>query len=66
MATAVEKQKKASLIPVMGSFGPNAAVVKLGLSKLGICDPTVAAPLRLESDQEDKILAWMRRVGLEV
>jgi 4-hydroxy-tetrahydrodipicolinate synthase len=66
MATAVEKQKKASLIPMMGSFGPNAAVVKLGLSKLGICDPTVAAPLRLESDQEDKILAWMRRVGLEV
>lgn len=63
---AVAFQKKTSLIPMMGSFGPNAAVVKFGLNKLGICGPTVAAPFVLPSGQDDKILAWMKRIGLEV
>ena len=66
MATAVELQKKASLIPMMGGFGPNSAVVKFGLNKLGICGPTVAAPFSLAAGQDEKILAWMRRIGLEV
>lgn len=64
-AAAIELQKKASLIPMMGSFGPNAAVVKFGLSKLGICGPTVAAPFCLPAGQDDKILAWMKRVGID-
>ena len=63
---AVEMQKKVSLIPMMGSFGPNAAVVKFGLNKLGICGPTVAAPFILPPGQDDKILAWMKRIGIEV
>jgi 4-hydroxy-tetrahydrodipicolinate synthase len=63
---AVEMQKKTSLIPMMGGFGPNAAVVKFGLNKLGICGPTVAAPFSLAAGQDEKILAWMRRIGLEV
>ena len=63
---AIALQKKVSLIPMMGSFGPNAAVVKFGLSKLGICDPTVAAPFILPPGQDDKILAWMKRIGIEV
>lgn len=62
---AVALQKKTSLIPLMGSFGPNAAVVKFGLSKLGICGPTVAAPFVLPPGQDDKILAWMKRIGIE-
>lgn len=66
METARQLQKKVSLIPMMGGFGPNAAVVKFGLNKLGVCGPTVAAPLSLPAGQEDKILSWMRRVGLEV
>ena len=66
MTTAVELQKKASLIPMMGGFGPNAAVVKFGLNKLGICGPTVAAPFSLAAGQDEKILAWMRRIGLEI
>lgn len=66
MTAAVEMQKKTSLIPMMGGFGPNAAVVKFGLNKLGICGPTVAAPFNLAAGQDEKILAWMRRIGLEV
>ena len=63
--SAIEMQKKVSLIPMMGSFGPNAAVVKFGLNRLGICGPTVAAPFCLPPGQEDKILAWMKRVGID-
>jgi len=66
MTAAVEMQKKTSLIPMMGGFGPNAAVVKFGLNKLGVCGPTVAAPFSLAAGQDEKILAWMRRIGLEV
>ena len=66
MTAAVEMQKKTSLIPMMGGFGPNAAVVKFGLNKLGVCGPTVAAPFNLAAGQDEKILAWMRRIGLEV
>lgn len=66
LAGAIELQKKASLIPMMGGFGPNAAVIKLGLSKLGICDATVSAPLGMAAGQEEKIFAWMRRLGLKV
>jgi len=66
VTTALELQKKTSLIPMMGGFGPNAAVVKFGLNKLGICGPTVAAPFSLTPGQDDKILAWMRRIGIEV
>ena len=64
-AAALEMQKKVSLIPMMGSFGPNAAVVKFGLNKLGICGPTVAAPFCLAAGQDDKILAWMKRIGID-
>lgn len=63
---AMELQKKASLIPMMGGFGPNAAVVKFGLNKLGICGPTVAAPFSLAEGQDEKILAWMRRIGIDI
>ena len=66
MTAAVEMQKKTSLIPMMGGFGPNAAVVKFGLNTLGVCGPTVAAPFSLAAGQDEKILAWMRRIGLEV
>ena len=66
MTAAVEMQKKTSLIPMMGGFGPNAAVVKFGLNKLVVCGPTVAAPFSLAAGQDEKILAWMRRIGLEV
>jgi 4-hydroxy-tetrahydrodipicolinate synthase len=65
-AAAVGLQKKASLIPVMVSFGPAAAVIKFGLNRLGLCGPTVTAPLALPGGQEEKILAWMRQVGLEL
>jgi dihydrodipicolinate synthase/N-acetylneuraminate lyase len=63
---AVALQKKASLIPLMGGFGPNSAVVKLGLEKLGVCGRTATAPLGLAPGQEEKIYAWMRSLGLEV
>ncbi|SDF48745.1 dihydrodipicolinate synthase family protein [Sporolituus thermophilus] len=68
LAEALRLQKIASLIPLMGGFGANAAVIKFGLSRLGICGPTVSAPLGLAGGPEihDKILAWMRRLGLEV
>jgi 4-hydroxy-tetrahydrodipicolinate synthase len=66
MAAAIAIQKKVSLLTLMPGFGPNAAVVKFGLNKLGICDPTVTAPMSLAAGQDDKILAWMRRVGLDV
>ena len=63
---AVALQHKASLISLMGGFGPNSAVIKLGLDKLGICGKTVSEPLGLPPSQEEKIFAWMRRLGLEV
>jgi len=66
MPAAATLQKKISLIPLMGGFGPNAAVIKFGLNKLGICGPTVTAPMGLAAGQEEKIFAWMRRIGLEV
>lgn len=66
MAAAIASQKKASLIPLMGGFGSAAAVIKFGLSKLGVCSSTLSAPLSLAAGQEEKILAWMGRVGLEV
>ena len=65
LSRAVALQKKASLIPLMGGFGPNAAVVKLGLERLGVCGRTATAPMGLPPGQEDKIFAWMRRLGLE-
>ena len=64
MAAAVALQKRISLIPLMGGFGPNAAVIKFGLHKLGVCGPTVTAPMGLAGGQEDKMVAWMRKVGL--
>ena len=64
LQAAVALQKKASLIPLMGGFGPNSAVIKLGLARLGICGPDVTAPLALPPGQEEKIFAWMRRLGL--
>jgi dihydrodipicolinate synthase/N-acetylneuraminate lyase len=64
MVTAIALQKKLSLIPLMSGFGPNAAVIKFGLSKLGVCGPTVTAPMCLPSGQEEKIVDWMRRVGI--
>jgi 4-hydroxy-tetrahydrodipicolinate synthase len=66
MESAISLQKMASLIPLMGGFGPNSAVIKFGLDKLGVCGPTVSAPLSLPPGQDEKILAWMRRLGLEV
>ena len=63
---AVALQKTASLIPLMGGFGPNAAVIKWGLNRLGVCGTTVSAPLGLPPAQEEKMAAWMRRLGLEV
>ncbi len=66
LASAIALQKKASLIPLMGGFGPNSAVIKFGLNKLGICETTVTAPSGLPPGQEEKMLAWMRRLGLDV
>ena len=66
MPAAIALQKKISLIPLMGGFGPNAAVIKFCLHKLGVCGPTVTAPMGLAAGQEEKIFAWMRRIGLEV
>jgi 4-hydroxy-tetrahydrodipicolinate synthase len=66
MTAAVALQKKASLIPLMGGFGPPAAVIKFGLSRLGLCGPTVTAPLALGGGQEEKILAWIRQMGLNL
>ena len=63
---AVALQKRASLIPLMGGFGPNSAVIKLGLEKLGICGATVTAPLGLAPGQEERIFAWMRSLGLDL
>lgn len=63
---AIELQKKVSLIPMMGTFGPNSAVVKFGLNKLGICGTTVAAPAALSNGNETKIIDWMARVGIQV
>ncbi len=66
MKTASALQKKASLIPLMAQFGGNAAVIKFGLSALGICGPTVSAPMGLAPGQDEKIFAWMHRLGIEV
>ncbi len=66
LPAALDLQKRASLIPLMGGFGPAPAVIKLVLSKLGICDATVSAPLGLAPGQEDKIFAWARKLGIEV
>ena len=63
---AISIQKKVSLLTLMSGFGPNAAVIKFGLSRMGICGPTVSAPMGLAAGQDDKIVFWMRRVGLEV
>ena len=65
-AAALELQKRVSLIPLMGGFGPNSAVVKIGLAKQGICGTTITAPLAIAAGQEEKIYAWMRQVGLSV
>ena len=65
-AAALELQKRVSLIPLMGAFGPNSAVVKIGLAKQGICGTTITAPLAIAAGQEEKIYAWMRQVGLSV
>jgi 4-hydroxy-tetrahydrodipicolinate synthase len=64
--SAIALQKLASLIPLMGGFGPNSAVIKLGLNRLGVCGMTVSTPLGLPPGQEEKIFAWMRRLGLEL
>jgi 4-hydroxy-tetrahydrodipicolinate synthase len=66
MEAAIAIQKRLSLITLMGGFGPNAAVIKFGLHRLGICGPTVTAPMGLAGGQEEKIVAWMRRVGLDI
>jgi 4-hydroxy-tetrahydrodipicolinate synthase len=63
---AAALQRKASLIPLMAQFGANAPVIKFGLSALGICGPTVTAPLGLAAGQEEKIYAWMRSLGIEI
>ncbi|HMM21840.1 MAG TPA: dihydrodipicolinate synthase family protein [Selenomonadales bacterium] len=65
LAAAVALQKRASHIPLMGSFGPAAAVIKHGLSRLGICGPTVSAPLAVAAGQEEKIAAWMQQLGID-
>lgn len=64
-AAAVALQKQVSLFALMGGFGPNSAVIKFGLNKMGICGATVTAPLALNPGQEEKILAWMGRLGLQ-
>ena len=66
MPAAIELQKKASLIPLIATFGNNAAVIKFGLNKMGICGTTVTAPLALNPGQDEKIIAWMRSLGLPV
>lgn len=66
LTEAIRLQKQASRIPLMGAFGGAAAVVKLGLSKMGICGAATTAPLALSPGQEEKIYAWMRTLGLPV
>ncbi|HET6461905.1 MAG TPA: dihydrodipicolinate synthase family protein [Syntrophales bacterium] len=66
MTAAVALQKKLSLIPLMSGFGPNAAVIKFGLSKLGVCGSSVTAPFRLPDGQEEKIVNWMRSIGITI
>jgi len=66
LPAALDLQKRASLIPLMGGFGPAPAVIKFLLSKLGVCDATVSAPLGLAGGQEEKIFAWARNLGVEV
>jgi 4-hydroxy-tetrahydrodipicolinate synthase len=66
MKAAIALQKKASLIPLVAQFGANAPVLKFGLHALGICGPTASAPMALNPGQDEKILAWMSSLGLEV
>ena len=66
MKAAIALQKKASLIPLIAQFGGNAPVIKFGLHAMGICGPTVSAPMALNPGQDEKIFAWMRSLGLEV
>jgi 4-hydroxy-tetrahydrodipicolinate synthase len=66
LPAAIKLQKQASLIPLIGTFGGNAAVIKFGLNKMGICDTTVTAPMALNPGQEEKMLTWMRSLGLPV
>lgn len=63
---AVALQKRASYIPLMGAFGNAGAVVKFGLSLQGICGATTAGPIALAGGQEEKIKAWMRKIGVEI
>lgn len=63
---AIILQKRASYIPLVGSFGMAAAVFKFGLHLQGVCGPTVAGPIVLAGGQEDEIKAWMRKLGIEV
>lgn len=60
---ALALQKQASYIPLMGTFGNAAAVVKYGLSLKGLCGPTTAAPIALSGGQEEKIKVWLNKVG---
>lgn len=66
LTAAIKLQKQASRIPLMGTFGGAASVIKVGLNKLGICGATTTAPLAVNPGQEDKIYAWMRTLGLPV
>lgn len=66
LSEAVILQKQASRIPLMGTFGNNAAVVKYGLHLQGVCGPTVASPIALAGGQEEKIKDWMGKVGVKV
>lgn len=66
LQAALEFQKRASYIPLMGGFGNNAAVIKFGLKLQGICDSTVTAPLALREGQDEQIIAWMRKLGLDI
>ncbi len=67
LTAALDLQKRASLIPLMGGFGsPAPAVIKFCLSKLGVCDAKVSDPLGLAPGYEEKIFAWARKLGIEV
>jgi 4-hydroxy-tetrahydrodipicolinate synthase len=63
---AVELQRRATLLTKMGRFGANAAVIKSGLERMGICGSSPTAPLGLAAgdDIADQIDAWMKELGL--
>lgn len=63
---ALKLQKTASYIPLLGGFGNASAVIKFGLNLQGICGPTTASPIALAGGQEEKIKAWMRKVGIAI